>query len=396
MPIKRKRLIIIVGLSFIIFFGSTLNGIYAMISVSVTNHLETGIVNIKITEHQIEGGLEKDWENNPIILPGDEISKIPRIHNEGNDCYVRAHISIYNDKNEENDELKKIEFHGMSDKWILANDGYYYYTEVFRTGESVDLFQSVYIPKEFSEQMMEDTFFIDIDVDAIQEQNFIPQFDLEEPWGNIEILKCEKEGIYDISSFKQADTQSFQIVYQGKSKELIVNSKDFFTNIPYIMPGDIYSETIDIINNSENVMRLYFRSEALDDSELLDKIKLKIITEIEEQRQILYDGDLRATNLLDNIVLGVIQKNRAGKIYFEIEIPKELSNQYSILNSYVKWIFSTEPIIDSGILEPNHAGQTGDFNNIQILISIFGIIISIVIMIIVMIVARRTENENKK
>ena len=84
--------------------------VYARPETSVTNHFSTGVVDINLDEYELtaNGGEEpfRDYTGkkgeNPLIMPGDDISKIPRITNDGNDCYVRA----------------KLEFSGKGALWI--------------------------------------------------------------------------------------------------------------------------------------------------------------------------------------------------------------------------------------------------------------------------------------
>ena len=241
---KRRHFLVMLGLSAVLFCTGT---IHAMTSVDVTNRFDTGIVDIELSEYQLNGDKEEKWVDKTEILPADEISKIPRIHNDGNDCYVRAKIT-YNDTTEIDDSC----LYGMSDKWEKADDGYFYFTDILPHGEDVDIFQGIKIPVDFSQDNEGKSFSIDIDVDAIQSKNFVPQFTAASPWGSVEILECKKEGLYDISTFGQTDNKSFMIVYQGSSKELITNHTDFFGNIPYLMPGDVYKDSAKIINNSNN------------------------------------------------------------------------------------------------------------------------------------------------
>lgn len=358
--VKRKILTILLGLSVCLFCTGL---IYGWSSVSVTNNFETGIVNISLSEYQKVGDSEVLFENKEHILPGDIISKIPRIQNDGNDCYVRARITfrgVGNDVNENH-------LLGIGSDWIKADDGYYYYTKVLPYGETVDLFQALKIPEDFSQDYEEEIFDVDIDVDAIQSKNFTPVFELAKPWGDIEILKCEKEGQYDVSTFKQSDNQSFVIQYLGDSKKLVVNSEDFFENFPYLMPGDTYSDTATIRNTSGNQIKLYFRSEALDDSELIDKILLKITTKINGKETLVYEGNLRAEEISKDGLLGVIPVGGTGDFNFEITVPAELNNQYSILSSSIRWIFSVNPIEEVDNVTPP---QTGDTSQIDIYIII--------------------------
>ncbi len=340
---KKVRIISLFFLSIVLFASSTVNAIYAMSVIGVTNHFETGIIDIRLEEYQLdEMGREVSWQNKENILPGDNFSKIPRIYNDGNDCYIRAEIAIRGGDEVDVTDLSGIQIHGISEDWTLADDGYYYYKNELLHGKSVDLFQSVHIPEEFPDCLMGKSFYIDINVDSIQSKNFTPNFDLAMPWGSVEILECEKKGQYDISSFKQSASHTFSIIYQGEIKQLIKNADDFFSNFPYLMPGDCYSDTVSLVNNSGKEITLYFRSEGIDNSDLLDKIQLKITTTIHGETKVFYEGSLRAESISENVVLGVIPKNATGEFLFEIEVPAELNNQYTILNSYVKWIFSAD------------------------------------------------------
>ena len=347
--IKRKHFIIMIGLSIVLFCTGT---IYAMTQTEVTNYFETGIVDIELSEYQLNGDTEEPYTDKEVVVPNQKISKIPRIQNDGVDCYIRAKIT-FRETDEVNDEC----LFGMDEKWVKADDGFYYYTEIVPHGSSVDLFDGLIIPEDFSKKY-EEAFYIDIDTDAIQSKNFTPNFDSANPWGSVEILECEKEGMYDVSTFKASDSKSFEIKYLGDSGQLIKNEEDFFVNFPYLMPGDVYSDSVELVNDSEDMIKLYFRSEALDDSALLDNILLTITTEIGGKEEVVYSGSLRAAELCENIILGRIPKGDTGYFHFTIEVPAELNNEYTILDSYVTWIFSTELIEDSDIIP-----ETGDTTN---------------------------------
>lgn len=381
---KKKLFLILMGLSMLLLFSGT---VYAMKSVDVVNEFATGIVDIELEEYQKnENNVEEPWKDKSDILPGQNISKIPRIQNDGNDCYVRVKIT-YRDTEEINDEC----LFGMSEDWIKADDGYYYYTKVLPHGEDVDVFQGLIIPEDFSQDNEGKSFYIDIDADAIQSKNFTPDFQAAAPWGSVEILECEKEGMYDVSTFKESDSRSFQISYEGEVKGLMRNHDDFFENFPYLMPGDKFSDSAELVNNGNHDVKIYFRSEALDDSELLDKIKLKITTRIGGVTKVIYEGPLRAEDLSETIELGIIPKGKTAYFDFEIEVPAYLNNKYTILDSYVRWIFSTKPIIkpstDPGEpdkepeTEPPYTGpgsqyaesvRTGDDSKVGVMIILLG------------------------
>lgn len=352
--LKRKNIVMILIL-FVMTMLFCRTEIYAKTSVDVTNHFETGIVDIGIKEYREVSGKEELWEDNLTVLPGDRVSKIPRIYNYGTDCYVRVKIHF-----REAGELTENNLFGMSDQWMKADDGWYYYKQILKEGKTADVFNGFEIQKNLSEKMAEKTFYIDIDAEAIQSKNFTPNFESASPWGSVEILSCEKEGQYDIGVLKKSDTQAFKIEYQGKTEKLIKNKDDFFVNFPYLMPGDKYSDFIKLVNdNKTKDMKIYFRSEAKDDSELLDKIVLRITTELNGEKRAVYEGSLRAVELSKEGLLGVIPRSKEGTFYFEIEVPSTLNNQYTILDSHVKWIFSTEPVRETKPLI-GESVKTGD------------------------------------
>lgn len=324
-----------------LILGISGSSIYAFTEVSVVNNFSTGIVDIELDEYTIEDGKEKKWENNiKDVLPGDDIYKIPRISNHGNDCYVRAYVHFVDTP------LDVTCLKGMSDNWILAEDGYFYYKEILETGKSVDLFQGIKIPVDLTESAAESLFTIKVDVDAIQSNNFDPDYDSSNPWGEVQILECEKEGMYDINTFKKPDNKKFSITYEGDSNKLIKNEDDFFMNFPVLLPGDTYTDTLLFTNDSNRKVNLYFRTASPEGTDLLNKVTLKITKQIGDNKEVIYDGDLRATKLYENMLLAVIDKGKSGSLTYEIHVPEELQNPYSIMEDYVMWVFATDPIAE--------------------------------------------------
>lgn len=338
--------------------------VYAMPETSVDNHFETGIVDIELDEYQLdEEGKEEPYTDKQNILPGATISKIPRIHNEGNDCYVRAKVTFI-----DTTEVDESDLYGIGEDWVRGEDGYYYNKEILYTGHDTDLFQGVHIPEDMDQETTEGTMFqIRIDVDAIQSKNFTPDYEKESPWGDVEIIDCKKEGMYDVTTFKQGDNQGLSVEYQGDTNTLMSNPDDFFTNFPYLMPGDTYSDTAVFYNDSDRDIKLYFRNEVVDDSKILEKIELTIDSVVGDTSKQVYHGPLKAETITDNQLLGTLPSGQTGTFDFTIHVPAELNNDYSILSSYVRWIFSTEPIVES-----NHV-QTGDNNWLGIALIVGGL-----------------------
>lgn len=324
----------------ILLVGMGVTSIYARSEATVENHFSTGIVDVSLEEYSVdEDGQEIPWRDIKNVLPGDCISKIPRIINQGNDCYVRAKIEFSPEALDMND------VYGMSDTWFMAKDGYYYFKDVLKTGEYTELFQGIRIPENFKQSFETETFQVNIFVEAIQSEHFTQDIDALMPWGSVEILQCEKNGNHSIALLKMAEATTFQLQYQGDAQQCVVNASDFFSNFPEMLPGDVYKDSAELVNQSSQRIHLYFRTSKVDTSnEILEKIQLKITKCIGEDTEIVYEGALNAESLNQGICLCSLDAGMQGILNYELSVPETLDNAYSLMNEKVIWIFSTEPI----------------------------------------------------
>ena len=332
-----------------------IGGLYAKSQTSVTNYIETGIVDIQLQEYQLQEGKEVLWQGTPIVLPGMEISKIPRITNHGNDCYIRAKLTFTGTY--QNAELEE-GIYGQSNQWVHAQDGYYYYREVLASTKCVDLFEGIKIPEDFPQEEGKN-FGLQIDVDAVQSANFQPDYSQVSPWGDVEILDCGKEGLYDLTLLKQADQAEFAVVYEGETSRLFTNGIDFFHNFPALLPGDTYTDTALLQNISDKPVKLYFHTEQMEDSSLLDKLQLTISFSGKEKRQI-YQGSLCGTEISQEFLLTTIPAGESRELVFTLEVPAELNNEYSISKALVKWVFAA----DQESIYGTRRVKTGDQGNV--------------------------------
>ena len=105
-------------------------------SVTVTNHISTGDINISLKELEKKENKEITYQNRKIVLPGDRISKIPRITNCSEPCWVRVKITYTDDL----DGLKGLDdtnLLGMSSRWTKKGE-YFYYNTIHNTLCSVN------------------------------------------------------------------------------------------------------------------------------------------------------------------------------------------------------------------------------------------------------------------
>ncbi len=354
---KGRRAVIIAGacLAALCIGG----GVWARSRTEVTNHLTTGLVDIDLREYKLESGQEVAWEGIPVVLPGMEISKIPRITNHGNDCYVRAKLDFTGLKEELAKELEQ-GIYGWKEGWQRAGDGYYYYTQILSSQQRVDLFQGLEIPADFPESEAGKTFQLHIQADAIQSANFRPGFAMDSPWGQVEILECQKEGTYDLSAFQKAGQQKFSVTFEGNTERLFTQGKDFFENFPVLLPGDTYSDLATLRNDSSKPVKLYFHTQQLEDSPLLDRIGLTIGLTGDQKKEI-YRGKLRGEDLGEEFLLTTIPAGESRQLNFSLEVPADLDNSYSLSRALVKWVFAADPESSYGVPQVD----TGDYGRTE-------------------------------
>jgi hypothetical protein len=141
------------------------------------------------------------------------------------------------------------------------------------------------------------------------------------------------------------------VEYRGEAEGLIITTKDFFSSFGELMPGDKKEGIALIRNTTKDKIEVFFKTEMLPkndkydeiDNSLLQKIKLKIILRSNNEEKSIYNGNLGAEDISkEYISLGNYEKNFDGEFIFEIEVPKELKNAYSLSETEVKWIFYVE------------------------------------------------------
>lgn len=88
--------------------------VLAFSEVSVLMQAVSGKVAIRLEEFTVERGKEVSWKENPVVLPGDRLSKIARIFNRGEECYIRAAV-VFTDEKKSGNSLSQKNLTGISD-----------------------------------------------------------------------------------------------------------------------------------------------------------------------------------------------------------------------------------------------------------------------------------------
>lgn len=366
---SKKRLFLLGGLLFIIM---NISGIYSLTSeiYDAESKLSTGGVDITLTEYDKNNEIFSD--NGMMVSPGEEIVLIPRISNLGIDCYLRAKITytIDNESFNISDYIK-----GEYSNWTKKDD-YYYLDFILKKGQTIDLFNKVKIPT-FTSNPEGKVIDIHILVEVVQSKNF------DGNWDNVEI----KESIdrnYDMDY-----TGSSSVIFEEDAGKYISLDNHFFDNLGNMLPGDIASEDINIINSSYDKIE-YFLS---IDYENLDNLQKKLLSNINLNIKNSKGELLVSSNLADKrkLSLGTFSHNEKDKITIELSLPKNIDNEYSKILTKILWRFSYDVISHSK--NPNNP-NTGDFK-FDWSITVF-ILSSIGFIIVLFFEKKNTDNRKKK
>lgn len=344
-----KSKLVLVGIIFFIMMN--ISGIYALTNQATNGSLSTGVVDIKIQTYKLNDGNEEIYSNVKKVHPGEVVSFIPKIENFGEKCYVRVKIKYIDDTINLDDYItnfsNSLEKHGE----------YYYYNKVLNPEEKLQLFDTIKIPDNISN---EDNSEIPLEIiaEAVQEKNFIPDYSKENPWGDI-IPEKRIDNTVNINTNKEKS--KITIKYESGIDSNINVPNNFLENISKVMPGDNFKEYVEINNDKKNAkyyMQIIIDEKYLLEKELLSKIKLHITN---KNGQVIFDGNIGNTG---RVLLGNYNINENDRFEFNISVPFDIGNEYTTLNPVLDIVFSAEyDDIPNG--QPNSGSVSKNENSIS-------------------------------
>lgn len=313
-------------------------GTYAYFSdsLTVTNHIFTGDIQIGLKEYALSNKKEVAYKNPKEIMPGDVISKIPRITNYAEDCWIRVKLS-YTSSKKGLEGFSDKDLSGIPTGWVKRG-GYYYYTRILKKSDFVDVFHRISVPKEWTKAHQGQELGISIRADAVQADHFTPDFKAMSPWGDQDIQLCVHEQNNKITCRQQ--NVKLAVVFHGKAHKLLSVPDDFFSNFGKAMPGDVFQDQVTISNTTEKEAEMFFRTGVENQSAEQRKLLKEMQLAVRMNGKTLYQGNLAADKLAKEVSLGVFQPGQKGKLDFSVRIPSEWDNAYALKNADVKWIFT--------------------------------------------------------
>ena len=332
------------------------SGVYAFTNVSILtikNEMYTGAVKIEIEEYTISNGKEVLFNEESVsgVLPGQEISLIPRISNIGDDCYIRAKVSYSQEDGSNSTNFKKIR--DISSDWLMKDD-YFYYKSIVKHEDKIDFFRSLIIPEDIPNEYQGKSILFNISVEAIQSENFKPDFESNSPWKGANVQKASDE-VYKID--KVQVSSNAKVEFENGSQKYIEVPENFFGKLGHIVPGDVISHEVKISNTTSDEIECFVSLKKESDiservSKLLKQLKLTITVD----GKVVYDGNLYD---VERTSLGKYLNDKTVTAVFTINVPEELSNEYTMLNTSINWMFSVDGK-DVVKKEEQPSPQTGD------------------------------------
>ncbi|MDO4518934.1 MAG: hypothetical protein Q4B47_01345 [Eubacteriales bacterium] len=317
-------------------------------SAEVTNHFSLGDVNIGIKEYELIDENEVEYQDQKQVMPGDVISKIPRITNYAEPCYIRARVLVH----DLNTGIAFPEENIQFDSAWIKRGSFYYYPSALKKDVSVDLFHQIEIPSNWGKSMEERTFHVEVIAQAIQAAHFQPALESSEPWGKQTILQCIHE--QDGKVITEKDKAALNIKLDGEAGKIMIFPDDFFSNFGYLMPGDTLKDSVKITNFTDEKLQLWFRTDHSEASQeqydLMRQMRMKIYRDDLK----IYEGNVASDLLEKEICLYVLEPREQGILSFEIEVPTSIDNTYALADGLVRWHFRAESAGTEKITTPPH------------------------------------------
>lgn len=271
------------------------------------------------------------------VLPGERAKQILTISNLGSDCYLRVTPKL----NTKDISVSDLKFDCGSD-WVLKN-GSFYCSKVFKRDKSVSFCESVLIPSKITSGNVS----IEYGIDAMQSDNFTPEFTSLNPWGNVEIMEVKNRGKnVVVNSVGQQGNQkeSLEIHYNEDAKSLITNFDEIFKNMPLMKPGDSYTEEIQLKNSGKEAKTLYL-SDITDDSYILKFIDVNISSKINGEEKEIFSGGLGDNPLGKKLNAGTLLPGEEGSLIISANMSKDANNEASSLSTHLSIETWAEPTV---------------------------------------------------
>lgn len=340
---KKKYKVIAMGLAIIAITTCA----FAFNQTSLKNIVKTQGIDIKVTSNTDEDKL---------YSAGATLRYEPIIENRAMSCYIRFKLNLSNKL------LSEDSFVGLTEDFVKRGD-YFYYTKPLDNKKSITTFNSFKMPADIDNEDKEEIKIIKT-VDAIQSKNFTPDFNSENPWGNVEVISSNFDGSNYINEVISIKPINLTI---NSNKEITLTDKDILNF--NLVPGDVITNSIDIGSDNEKEANVDFKAKG-EESKLLRNVNLKLYLNDKE----IYDGDLVTEKLQDYTKLASLNDGEKASLRYEMSIPDNLDNNYQNQESSFEWKFKINEV-NNNIVKTNDMSGFSVVLVIILITSVLGITI---------------------
>lgn len=326
----------------------------------------------------MNGEKEVPWETEENVLPGGLISKIPRIVNDGADCYVRAKI-VFTSEETSDQPLSADNLEGIGSEWVQDGE-YFYCKEVVKSGESVDFFRGIRLPAEWKESPeAENRWQASVRAEAVQAECFFPDFSVSDPWGMKTKQFVIRQAMEGEAEEQDGDKDQMELVIASDLQGFTMEQEGCMKQLETFMPGKSQSGKVVIRNGADHKREVFFRAEAPQMTPLLEKMELTVQVREKDQIQILYQGTVTETMLKQNQSLGEILPGKDKQVEFLFSLPEEADNVYAAQTGQVKFWFTTGAPQKTQIVK---VAKTGDsqYPGHYLITGIAGAVLAVVVL----------------
>lgn len=328
-----------------------------------------------LTTPTFSNRIEEEYQVPSHVNPGQKVDKIVNVKNDGTtDSYVRVMVTkAFGTRNENGEFVKEdgldpelIQVEYSSSGWTLRDDGYWYYTDVLKAGETTGepLLKGYQLSEKADNRYKNKEGEILVTMESIQ----AGEKAMENLWG----VKEEELGITPYVS-GQAESATQVVLEANHQLSVKADKTDLFVNFKNLLPGCSRTQTVQITNKDSKSAALFLRAEAADQeyTSAADLEKVQTLLQkyarikVMQGEKLLYegpaDGNLtgKGLSMAKDISLGSFDAGKSEKLTVTLSVDPAMDNSYQSLIGKVNWIFTASGEDGSG-QESGNGGSGGN------------------------------------
>lgn len=324
-----------------------------------------------VTMASYKSSIVEDYQVPEHVDPSEEVKKVVNIANKGSvDIIVRAKVekmfgTEYEDGSFTKDESldpEMIEITYNSTMWTQRDDGYFYYNEILKAGETTKepLFTSYRLSEKTGNAYKGKDARVVVLMDSVQAEG-----NAVSAWG----YSYSDLGITEPAAPEGQDTS---VTYNGREKgfDIELSKTDLFANFKNLLPGCSRSQNISVKNASSGKAEILLRAEAAEQEKMSEE-KLELVNElldkyatvtIKNGDETIYTGPVSGnlsgsgSTMRSDISLGEFESGAAKQLSVQLSLDPDMDNKYMELTGKVHWVFTATGEDPKGIVPV----RTGD------------------------------------